>query len=965
MNNKFKILFFFILGYIVLITVCIAQERPLYIPKNWESFKELSDHLSDTTGYIGRLYQYSNKELYFKDSDGLIKQVTNESSYTPETYGAVGDGITDDTQAFLDLISAIGTNEVTVQLTQNYYLNTSGGITFTAKVNLIGPGIFTIGSGVGNNPAITISGERSYLSDFEIIGDHTNFTNANLSTELRRNIKIIADYVTCENLKDTNSIVGIELNSANFCTIKDCISINDIIIHGIAFNNYNCGIYLTGSSDNRIIGNYISGHGNGVLHGGASYRNIINNNTFYGADNNSIYISSGQFAEICGNIIKESDDSGIKARDSYHLIANNLIDQNSWAEGTGGILVSGNGTPDADGFNGEQTLVIGNVIRGDYVAAINFRVQDNGYLRNPLVVGNTIELTGDPNRGQYGVQVKGRSQGAIITDNTIHAANYGIFMNTDDPNVDVHRNCLISNNHIHNSITTSVLLDYFSESSIQSNMIYDSPQFVIKITNSTNVNISNNYIEDWYHAVSANVGISIGGNNHTIKNNYLERTAWGGVAYGIRMENQSEKISIIGNTFKANDYGIFFLMADANTDYHRHAIVENNYFIDSNYGGVYGVQLHSCLINNNGFYDVGEEPILFTDSNNVTISYNIIKDTGIAGHDLLDEAITVKGNSYEVIGNLIEVEDSSAIFGIVAYGDGSADSDNYNGYDTTIKNNHIIGPFTTGISTLADGGYYLKNPKIINNTIEIESGGAYGIRLDGRSNGASIVGNNISGSYSIGIYTSIDDPNTDTHERMLIKGNDACGSTSDGLFLTRTHYSLITDNVFMNGTSNGVGITLSTCTYNNVINNLLGDNQDTATQKYGVLEQTASDYNIIIDNDCERLTNSGIYRYTITGSNSLVETNRMVVETDDGSGTRTFEIGEFKTIVIDPNGGNINLNPRVVTWPMINELIVVNTANAAETITFDSAGLNQAINQNERAVFVFDGSNWLKVYVGS
>lgn len=78
----------------------------------------------------------------------------------------------------------------------------------------------------------------------------------------------------------------------------------------------------------------------------------------------------------------------------------------------------------------------------------------------------------------------------------------------------------------------------------------------------------------------------------------------------------------------------------------------------------------------------------------------------------------------------------------------------------------------------------------------------------------------------------------------------------------------------------------------------------------------------------------------------------------------TFSPTDGTIFKIDPQGGNINFDPSG-TFTAWTEIIVINAADAAETITFDSTGLNQAIAQNERGIFTYDGSNWLKVYVGS
>lgn len=82
------------------------------------------------------------------------------------------------------------------------------------------------------------------------------------------------------------------------------------------------------------------------------------------------------------------------------------------------------------------------------------------------------------------------------------------------------------------------------------------------------------------------------------------------------------------------------------------------------------------------------------------------------------------------------------------------------------------------------------------------------------------------------------------------------------------------------------------------------------------------------------------------------------------TGNETFNCDDGPIFVVDPGGANRTLNPSGQFPPM--QITVINTADAAETITFDSSGVNQAIAQNERAIFVYDGAGgWIKVYVGS
>ena len=77
----------------------------------------------------------------------------------------------------------------------------------------------------------------------------------------------------------------------------------------------------------------------------------------------------------------------------------------------------------------------------------------------------------------------------------------------------------------------------------------------------------------------------------------------------------------------------------------------------------------------------------------------------------------------------------------------------------------------------------------------------------------------------------------------------------------------------------------------------------------------------------------------------------------------TTEVGE-DTLILDPNGANRNITPSGY-FPRGYQLTIINTADAAENLVFDPSGLNLTIGQNQRAIVVYDGSQWLKVYLGS
>lgn len=873
----------------------------------------------------------------------------------PAWYGAIGDGVNNDAPYFSEINSSmVAGSIINLMSGANYYLNTAGGVEFTKKVKLTGfDSKFTVGTTTGNNPAIKISAARSHLTGFEMVGDHTNFTNDNLSVELRRGILLAtgADNTTCEYLIDTNSIVGIALESVSNCKVLYCDLTNDIIKAGDGTYNYNAAIYISGSSDNEVLGNTIRGYGNGILHGGLSYRNTIGENEFYRCDNNSIYISSGQGTNIYNNNIKETDGSAIKVRDSYHNVIGNLIDQNSWAGGIIGISVTGNGTPDADGFNGQDVELIGNQITGAFTAGINFSDQDNGYFKNPKIVSNIINITGGTG---YGVQIDGRSYGAIISKVTINNATFGIYFSLDDPNTDTHNDAIVNSCNINGSTTYAIVGTEMDGSSIYGNNIYNSSEHPIYILTSDSLKISNNTIRRFYDAVVARSAITVDGEEHEIRANRIIREVFtGGFTYGVELRYNSSRVTIEENYFTGTDYGVLFLIDDPNTDTHYQNNINDNIFVDSNYGGIYAQNADGSMFNRNRMYNVGEIPIYVQDTDGGHINQNFIIDNLTPAK--VSSAIQIKASGVDILSNYIEADDSGADYGIDIHGYGDPDVDGFNAYNISVKLNHIKGPWTAGIHSSVENGGYVKNPVLFSNLIEIESGGAYGIHIDGRSSEGKINDNIITG-HSIGIYVNFDDPNTDEHDKLNVIRNNTNSGTNDGIILANVSNSLISENTSKNAAANRSGITLIDCTYNQVVDNLCGDDQDTPTQKYGIEEQGSSDYNNYIGNQ-----NRGVvtFEFVITGSNSTIVTEEVVQATLTDH--YTFEVGEGKYFLIDGGAANRNFSPRVTTWPKGHVIYLVNVSVANRTLTFDPLGINITVGKNDRGIFIYSGSAWVEI----
>jgi len=94
--------------------------------------------------------------------------------------------------------------------------------------------------------------------------------------------------------------------------------------------------------------------------------------------------------------------------------------------------------------------------------------------------------------------------------------------------------------------------------------------------------------------------------------------------------------------------------------------------------------------------------------------------------------------------------------------------------------------------------------------------------------------------------------------------------------------------------------------------------------------------------EAERLTTIDIG--TMTGHETFLRADGRFFERDPGVAPRNF----------NPSG-NFNAG---------DEVVLINTATGAVAITFDSAGLAAAVAQNQRGIFVYNGTVWRKVFVG-
>jgi hypothetical protein len=219
-------------------------------------------------GCVGKLNELEAKEV---TTDELIDK------YNVKYYGAVGDGVTDDTVAFQ---TALATGFAQINVPPGTY-NLTDTLTLSNNQQLNGAsdqsGILSFNNNDANFVGIVVPPNDSSLNNLQILYAGTNFTTSTLVS------------VTGSAAKVTNNIIGVIPQAPAFG-----VSFDDAGLDAFLFNNriegYTSAVYFSaaysrvnilanklvvgpggtvidntnGLSQLRIIDNYISGPGGGV-----------------------------------------------------------------------------------------------------------------------------------------------------------------------------------------------------------------------------------------------------------------------------------------------------------------------------------------------------------------------------------------------------------------------------------------------------------------------------------------------------------------------------------------------------------------------------------------------------------------------------------------------------------------------------------------------------------------------------
>lgn len=159
-----------------------------------------------------------------------ITNLINSIIITPEQYGAVGDGVTDDTTAFTTMFNAI--TETTANKT--IMCNPNAEYIITNRITINSSFVVFNGNGCimnsGNNSCFAIAANAHDLTFINVnfvenfIVDSDNESNYAIATISNSNSERYEAYnISIENCYFTGGVFGVSLNNAGNCIIKNCI----------------------------------------------------------------------------------------------------------------------------------------------------------------------------------------------------------------------------------------------------------------------------------------------------------------------------------------------------------------------------------------------------------------------------------------------------------------------------------------------------------------------------------------------------------------------------------------------------------------------------------------------------------------------------------------------------------------------------------------------------------------------
>lgn len=313
------------------------------------------------------------------DNFSYLNSIIKDQSVNIKDYGAVGDGVTDNTTAIQDAIDNVDLNGGGLVLIPTGTFLISSPLIMKSGVSITGLGGISesIILNASNGKALSFPSTSTYtgvrLTNFSIQGDNTNFTptygieGANFRTHCvienvriwRHQNAILLDdswYAIFRNIYTNTTSTSIELTVANGVIVESCVlhGINDSLGYGVKINgssytvrnNYFEGLTVdravdSGGSSFNVSDNYFEGISSSYGIFSNATTGIITNNYFLnptGVLCNRFIYANGDNQIVTSNHISDADGNA-----EYHILVggnNVMVHSNKIDESKLGMLSS-------------------------------------------------------------------------------------------------------------------------------------------------------------------------------------------------------------------------------------------------------------------------------------------------------------------------------------------------------------------------------------------------------------------------------------------------------------------------------------------------------------------------------------------------------------------------------------------------------------------------------------------------
>lgn len=354
--------------------------------------------VNDSSREVMRAVRQAFEDLGFLASGGSSFVAVNVNV---KAYGAVGDGVTDDTTAIQNAFNALTENGSLFFPAGNYLISSALTLTSIDNVTIYGLGakIYENGAALLHHFDFTtcdyLTVEGFY---FEATETHAYFT-ANTPSEERQFINLDnCDQSTVKNVRGKNKrrlLTALNCDGLSVTDFKH-IGFMPAISGGQAasFNNA-ISVCLRGCDNSSATDGYMESTGIGALSQLSSDGIVFSNLRGKEIHDNLAYFSSAVNGSINGCTVFSSAAGGILARGRNISVTGNTI-ANTAAEYA--IKLTGAGTTqDSLGATGSTLSAVGNTIADSY-GGITVNVAESNYARDVNVSNNTItntSITGD------------------------------------------------------------------------------------------------------------------------------------------------------------------------------------------------------------------------------------------------------------------------------------------------------------------------------------------------------------------------------------------------------------------------------------------------------------------------------------------------------------------------------------------------------------------------------------------